>query len=223
MTYHLRICAPEDILTSEGVMVENNVSVPLEDMLASPSFEWYPGLCVFAESLGKNIYTGIFSEDACVDVSFGGKFAEKLNISTNYQNFIDYWKYENDAARLVFAIRFLIEKSTLNKLVLSVVDDVKTYIHEGDMLILDNVKMMDQYEFNDAIRQITRKRNDIYRPETTTYRAYTILINGAQCLYGQIDRLPVLMSTHTSLGWNRSMTILRDAVPFRELAVKIVK
>lgn len=229
MTYSLYVFHPNDILKKYEVVI-SDTSIPLVDVLASPEFEWYPGLCVSAiDDQNNMIYSGIFSEDACIDVS--RESLAKI-YPFGHSNLFGFWRRSPNISMAGFVER-LAPKERLQSLSAYFVDKVSNHLLSRDLNFFDDIKTFNEEKFDRKINNIIRRRDARYRTYEIEYHANTVLLLAANIMRGKYPYLISVCSSFvkymaafddTSEATEESALadLFREKVPFYEIAIGVI-
>lgn len=110
MRYFIKVCHPNEVIDRKWRTVDEFSHIDeLASHLSSPSFDWYPTLCVrVVDNEHVILYDGIFNQTECVNVGpasevmMKSKWPEKLRAFNDYMTM---WSEVQDAEQLMFAVQ----------------------------------------------------------------------------------------------------------------------
>lgn len=130
MTYLLQICHPNEIIQHRWKTVDELSEVSM-DAIASPTFDWYPGMVVRItdSSIDHDLFVGIYGDTHCVDVSYNSNFLHKNDLNY-YQSLIHFWTEGNYVSRMMaIAEPYATPQAKIQSLI--------KFLHESRRLITD--------------------------------------------------------------------------------------
>lgn len=204
------------------------------DYLESPGFEWSKGLCVRVRGYHNIHYAGIFDGDRCVDVS---EYSEVMKRhpweydpkAVNRSDFISRWMMCDHPSRMAFAVRNVVQGKYILETVIKVSKRIQFYL-DGD--IFSRALKLSQGVRDDGLVNEANRLDDIRYDNFL----YWLAKSGAHAVFAANSPLPDSMITHglTSLSCMNMFcdvrkqridipAILRETVPFYELALSVVR
>lgn len=229
MRYNLYIASPEEVATSIGRCVEKECTLPLEDVLSSPNFDWYPGLCVVAIDSEDNeiVYEGIYNEKECVQ-----------------SNFIGYWKDQKNGCELLRNIETSMSEESLTRVVIDLCEMIS--IRMGELSIdheefdegIDFIKRLPNVTKQELLEEISRieiVRSDIQFNQLSVAviienDAFMALKNAIDALFYQATLYifacqfcRVMNESNVVKESKKLADYIRKTVSFREIALRAVQ
>lgn len=198
-----------------------------QDHLESPIFQWHRGLLLRVRDNQKILFSGVFSEDRCVDVSAHSEFAKKHLLRTNVDLF-GFWKSSQDAsAMLALVSHFVPQKSIVHCLCLWAEGALRS-AHDIDDICGKTLEMVrspygDKKEIERLMGKIQARLNRFpIRCTPKNFYAYNgvkdvVLYDPQSCLANVTNAIrPNVSYSHSYL-----CNTLRNHIPFHEIATKI--
>lgn len=233
MTYYLEICHPNEVILKKWKKIEPIESLSeIEHHLASPSFDWYPGLCVRVKLFKSTMYTGIFNDESCVDV---GSNSNVMNTSRwprpfhKFRSFIECWVENDNAEEMARAVEKILSRTQLKRAALEVAK--LTLPFTTDVVIHNAAFVYEKYLDGEATESDRKKAyteagdawtNDpgfggnLTKSGIAAYVFYCTLAN-------DFDYLALVCKYTQTLYLNPvAADTLRSSIPFYEIAKKIV-
>lgn len=230
MTYSIRVFAPNDILTTEGNVVVANTSIPIEDILASPDFEWYRGMCLTATEDGSNLrlFSGIFNDHTCVSVDQDSALIVKITCSLTDHDLFKFWQNTTDGYIMSVIIDHVVSVTALQTATREIMLRMKLCLASDDYKFFES--LTPQTPVSDTIKRrlasILNRRDTI--SNKTIYFAMSALVDAATVILGKEVRFLDMCANYTeSFASSHHLTIhqseantaflLRQIIPFHEI------
>lgn len=127
MKYELQIAHPNEAVLDQWKHLEDITIQEISESLSSPSFDWYPGLCVRVTKNLRSPFVGIFNERECVNVTSSSEVFEKSFSGEDYDamrlsydmNYIKFWRTSGDAVLMMNSIARFMPREYLVRIGLS--------------------------------------------------------------------------------------------------------
>lgn len=211
--------------------VEND----FRDHLASPDFEWYPGMVVRVIDVSDNkfIYTGIFGENRCIDAGYGSKMFSKNNRRGTYYrsnpeiSFVEYWKYCTDAMEFIDTMTTSVSRKTKIRMMMPCVESVLPHDSRiyADAIELVRGWLEDRVPLSQIQSQYSRcgdgvltSSNQYASASVCTFLA-TVLGNNLSSTV--IDNIFMSKIVSKEKFHQEACEMMRNAVPFYDIALDV--
>lgn len=119
MTYNIYTFSPNDLIQDKFTLVEENLSMKVEEVLSSPTFQWGPCLCVVAvdNDSQRHKYAGIFSDtDEIIYVSKGSYALSLFIARVSGEDLFDFWKNGTDGYAMASVVKETVSAARLNEI-----------------------------------------------------------------------------------------------------------
>lgn len=241
MTFLVDIAHPNDIVHAGWQRVDEVEN--LEDLLNSPTFDWFPGLCVRAVKDHCKVYSGVFSQDACVDVGprsyalkkWWRRFDRESATQLGPLDLFDRWAHCTNALWLIGGSRDMMTRSRITKVGCACVRDVLKFIPSDEKRALRAVEYAEECAMkNDFSIQECRKlslhafnASDWHRSYQASYAARAA--STAARLMMEPEQIGACLNecAMASDNYDKAQTDLantiRDNVPFHEIVEAVVR
>lgn len=230
MTYSIHVIPPDEILTSDGILVEQETSIPLADVLASPSFETYPGLCIVVSDHRGRFFVGVFSESECVDITQDSQALRRWKLDIEENDLIEFWRTQTSGLGLLRETQNLISEKSLRKIAYHACFELSKHVQ--DSAFVAGVDFL-QSPQNISHKDIIDSLGSVIYDEDSHFldAAYATLITSIKMIHEDRSLVTIFASDAIwCMGWlgvadprKLFADIVRREIPFHEIALAITK
>lgn len=245
MRYKILVAHPNDMLNNIWKEVDTfDDPNTMIERIASPSFDWYPGMLVQCYDHGVFLlYSGIYGHNECVDI--GGyqsrvmkkyyyKITTSLPAGGSYSMF---WKESYEGCKMFKSLSMYMPKAYVLKLLCGYVGNVMAWIDPREKRPVELFDAIERGASDDVIENM-RELNATYTAESGTFQREIGIVLDELGIAATIDDLRsvtynIALMTRNILANVHDVSFpdedriladwLRKTVPFYDIAIEIVK
>lgn len=235
MGWNVFVFAPNELLSGERKLVIKSSSLPLKDILASPEFDWYPGLCLIAyDEFAGGSFAGIFNANTCRNVNRGREALSYFEDIDEHDLF-QFWLNTHKGIQMAKMAQKSCQKETLRTITVKMLEMAEEHLSIFDINTFKNLAKREQIsgKIDDKINRMIERRDRRYRPYDVEYDAMSLCAKGCNMLAGY-QNFHAVCAAHIQYQANKDDTsanteesLLADAlrlhIPFHEIAMWIAR
>lgn len=241
--YTLETCHANDLVQDAWKVVDEISSIKsLNDHLASPSFDWHPGLCVRVRSKGTIVmYSGIFNDHHVVDVGPASQVMAKfpMDASDQSMNFsenlsaLQCWSKSHSGSWLFQWLGPVLTRAECAKVCYELIKTVHPYYsfnYQASRQMIEAVAVWIEYQDNnDEIRECIYKSSIVEvsaivdAGEVCIQKDHNLMIAyAAQCALDTVTAMINSCKVTAPQASQIVVDIVRNNLPFHEIALRLI-